>query len=1127
MRPWHYLVAALLILCLAVSPVAAAWTPPTDRSIYGVEWNASDPSPALTWIDENGDPISEPDFDNHVVWGNVKKVLLDDNNVVTRDINPRGDNLNMSGASGKVMTEIPAFYVKSENASTESFRYYRWWISPYNETGFTLHPAFVQRGGTARDNIYVGSYEATLRVLDDGTLALDSRSGEQPWTGYFDDPKDGMFKIAFDGGTTAPAIGATVTGNTSNTAGQVVDLYVSSGSWANSNATGFLILKQTSGTFTDDEPLKTGGTAFATADTPNGNAGIKATINTFEAAGEALGDGYGAMNVWTYSAVRMLHLIEYASWDSQETVGLGIVSKASGTGFAGEVTGYNSVDTNVNEYGTGSGTGSAGYTPASYRTMTDLWGNSWEWVTGYTSTNTEYQITKRNGTGSLSTHPLTAGSYESSATAPLGKDGYVYGYWTSLFYEDLLQYQFIANSVTGGSQSTYGTDYQYSHNPGTRVLRAGGNWLNGRTAGLGYLSSYDAASFSARSIGARLEFTGAATLNGAAPAAQYALNASAGNAPFAVAFTDTSTGGPSWWLWDFGDGNTSTDQSPTYTYTEPGTYEVTLTAYTLYGENTTSATVTVEAPPVASFSTNTTEGNAPLAVAFTDASTGNVTAWAWDFGDGNTSTDRNATHTYAAPGTYSVTLNASNAYGYDLSAATAISVLDPPVANFSANATVIPTGSAVAFTDASTGNVTAWAWDFGDGNTSTDRNATHTYAAPGLYSVTLNASNPYGYNLTTFENYIDVGNPPAAGFTTNVTGGNAPQAVQFTDTTEHTPTSWNWTFGDGSFSEDQHPVHVYAAPGTYTVTLNASNPYGYDLSTQTDLVTVLAPPAASFTQNVTEGNAPLAVAFTDASTGNVTAWSWLFGDGQTSTLQNPAHTYAAAGTYTVTLNASNAYGYDISTQTDLITVLTLPAAAFSANATVIPVGAAVQFTDASTGDITGWSWTFGDGETSTTQSPAHTYGAAGTYTVTLTVSNAYGGDTETKTSYISAIPTRPRATEPIDNVSTSLVDDLINSLGGETVPEPGEDTINWTGLISTIGGAYTSILGPLAYTLIFSIPFLMMWITQRDMTLPGLVGALFGLFIIVRLPAEFHLVAVTFIVISIVAVIYSLVKERV
>ncbi|HKM24459.1 MAG TPA: PKD domain-containing protein, partial [Corynebacterium sp.] len=535
--------------------------------------------------------------------------------------------------------EIPKFYVASTNASTDQYRYYRWWISPDPADGFELHPAFVQRGGIERDNIYVGSYEATLRVLSDGTLALDSRSGEQPWTGYSSNPLDGMFRVAFDDGTTPPVIGATVVGTTSGTAGQVVAAHVSSGSWAGSNAAGTLYLKQTSGTFTNDEALTVGGTPFATADTPNGNAGITGTINTFETAGEALGDGYGAMNVWTYSAIRMLHLVEYASWGSQETVGLGLVSKASGTGFNGEVTGFNSVDTNVNEYGTGTGTGSAGLTPASYRSMTDLWGNSWEWVTGYTSVNTEYRITKRDGTGSLSTHPLAAGSYESSAAVPLGADGYVYGYWTSLVYEDLLQYQFIANSVTGGSQSTYGTDCQYSHNPGTRVLLAGGAWTYGRNAGLGYLHSYDAASLSYRSHGARLEFTGAATLNGAAPAAQYTQNATAGNAPFAVAFTDTSTGTPSWWLWDFGDGTTSNDQSPTHTYTEPGTYEVTLTAYTLYGENTTSQTVTVEAPPAASFSTNTTEGNAPLDVAFTDLSTGNVTAWAWDFGDGNTSTD--------------------------------------------------------------------------------------------------------------------------------------------------------------------------------------------------------------------------------------------------------------------------------------------------------------------------------------------------------------------------------------------------------------------------------------------------------------------------------------------------------
>jgi hypothetical protein len=231
MRAWQYLVTALLLLCLAAAPAAATWVPPTDRSVIGVEWNASDPSPDLRWIDVDGNTISEPDFDAHVIWGNIKRVILYDNGTVERDTNPRGDNLDLTPTNGAVMSEIPKFYVASTNASTESFRYYRWFISPDNITGFTLHPSFVMRGGTEQDNIYVGSYEATLRINASGTLVLDSRTGEQPWTGYGGSvPADGMFKIAFDAGTAAPAIGATVTGTPSGTSGKIVDIYVSSGS---------------------------------------------------------------------------------------------------------------------------------------------------------------------------------------------------------------------------------------------------------------------------------------------------------------------------------------------------------------------------------------------------------------------------------------------------------------------------------------------------------------------------------------------------------------------------------------------------------------------------------------------------------------------------------------------------------------------------------------------------------------------------------------------------------------------------------------------------------------------------------------------------------------------------------
>lgn len=158
--------------------------------------------------------------------------------------------------------------------------------------------------------------------------------------------------------------------------------------------------------------------------------------------------------------------------------------------------------------------------------------------------------------------------------------------------------------------------------------------------------------------------------------------------------------------------------------------------------------------------------------------------------------------------------------------------------------------------------------------------------------------------------------------------------------------------------------------------------------------------------------------------------------------------------------------------------------------------------------------------------------AVGTTTITATVNqlddDAGGTITPTITNGTITVTSslRPPATSTIAPVSTALSVDLLGAIGGEEIPEPGDEAIDWTALIGATAGAYTAPLGPLAYVIIFAIPFLMMWITQRDMTLPGIVGALLGLFIIIRLPAEFHLVATTFIAISIVAVVYSLVKER-
>jgi len=162
--------------------------------------------------------------------------------------------------------------------------------------------------------------------------------------------------------------------------------------------------------------------------------------------------------------------------------------------------------------------------------------------------------------------------------------------------------------------------------------------------------------------------------------------------------------------------------------------------------------------------------------------------------------------------------------------------------------------------------------------------------------------------------------PPAADFTANVTSGEAPLAVAFTDASVGAA-SWSWEFGDGATSARQNPVHTYTAAGTYTVNLMVTNAAGSSSATKTATVTepVGPAPVAGFAANVTSGNGPLAVRFTDTSTGNPTAWSWTFGDGATSAGQNPVHTYTAAGTYTVNLTVANAAGSDSATKTIAVT----------------------------------------------------------------------------------------------------------------------------------------------------------------------------------------------------------------
>ena len=262
-------------------------------------------------------------------------------------------------------------------------------------------------------------------------------------------------------------------------------------------------------------------------------------------------------------------------------------------------------------------------------------------------------------------------------------------------------------------------------------------------------------------------------------------------------------------------------------------------------------------------------------------------------------------------------------------------------------------------------------------------------------------------------------------FTASSTTGYAPLTINFYDqTTFGTSGVINnrcWFFGDGttscgSSSLNKNPTHTYSAPGEYKVDLIEAATFPttypdegyYNDSISTKVIKVLKPPVAktpvaAFSASPTTGSIPLKVQFTDKSTNNPTSWKWDFGDGTTSTTHNPLHTYIKAGSLTVTLTATNAAGSSKVTKTAYIKVTTpkKPVAAFSASPTSGKAPLTVTFTDKSTNSPTSWAWKFGDGSTSTVHKPVHKYSKKGTYTVSLTVKNAGGSSSVTKSKYIT------------------------------------------------------------------------------------------------------------------------------
>ena len=345
---------------------------------------------------------------------------------------------------------------------------------------------------------------------------------------------------------------------------------------------------------------------------------------------------------------------------------------------------------------------------------------------------------------------------------------------------------------------------------------------------------------------------------------------------------------------------------------------------------------------------------------------------------------------------------------------------DPPSAIFSASQMHNPSQYIARFTDLSTNSPIQRVWSFSDDNSvSTSPNPVHQFPGPGTYQINLRVLNDIGSAWTT-QNYVisDYSPRPSptqpqsqaliADFTPSATEGVAPLTIHFTDTSTGSPSTYYWTFGDGSApSTDKNPIYTYstaqASPSQVTLTIQKDGVQ----SSKFIFIHAYGPnPNPIINTNVNTGTVPLTVHFTGLNGGNPGVLSWSFGDGGYSSEVNPTHIFNSTGNFTTTLTIVTATG-NSATKTKQINVLS-PHADFTADPTTRATGAplTVRFNDTSTNSPNRWSWNFGDGDgtNATDQNPVHTYRSNGTYTVALAAMNPTGVNTVTKTNYITVGP---------------------------------------------------------------------------------------------------------------------------
>ena len=450
------------------------------------------------------------------------------------------------------------------------------------------------------------------------------------------------------------------------------------------------------------------------------------------------------------------------------------------------------------------------------------------------------------------------------------------------------------------------------------------------------------------------------------------------------------------WTWDFGDGENSTQKDPTHAFTLPGTYNVKLSASIPGCTTETTISVDVSEGPLVDYSfINDCLNNS---ISFTNNTTGvDITGYTWDFGDGTSSNLEGPTHTFADPGDYTVMLTVENALGCNVTNTQTVTVYALPQVAF-INELACSNGG-TQFLDQSTAsgaNITEWAWDFGDGNTSSEKDPVHVYQNSGLFPVSLTTTTNFGCTAT-LEKTVDVIVGPTVDFAINqVCLG---EETQFADLSEvgdgSAITSWFWEI-DGQVFTEQNPATTFTVPGTYQASLTVTSST-FCTATISKEIVINPLPVADF--GVINACVNDFVKFTDESivTGDAIAtYDWSFSNLGNSSDASPSFIFEEIGNYNVTLTITTLTGC-ISTISKTISILDRPEGSFTTDVSQGPPPLTVTFQNNSTG-ADNYNWDFGNGENSVVANPIFTFTDLGVFEVSMVAATDAGcTDTVRKT----------------------------------------------------------------------------------------------------------------------------------